>query len=301
MRTLTVLGVLAGGFAALGVLLLDAARRTAHPTFVERVAPYVAATGPTRRRGVLSRTTAVLAQDVSRWLEHLGSSGPSVRRRLAQLGHGTPEAFRIEQLLWGGVGLGVGVLLALGVGLTRGVEPLPLAIAVALLALLGALARDQVLTLQARARTRRIAAELPTVAELLALAVGAGESPAAALDRISRTTQGELPSELTRTLGEVRAGRSLATALAGLAERIALPALTRFTDGIQVAIERGSPLAEVLRAQAADARASARTDLMESGGKREIAMLVPVVTLLLPLTVVFALFPGMSLIQSGLQ
>jgi tight adherence protein C len=52
-----------------------------------------------------------------------------------------------------------------------------------MIAVLGVLSRDTYLTTQVRRRERRLA-ELPTVAELLALAVAAGEGPAAALDRV---------------------------------------------------------------------------------------------------------------------
>ena len=59
-----------------------------------------------------------------------------------------------------------------------------------------------------------------------------------------------------------------------------------------VAVERGTPLAEVLRAQAQDVREEGRRAVMEEGGKKEIAMMIPVVFLVLPITVLFALFPG---------
>jgi tight adherence protein C len=59
-----------------------------------------------------------------------------------------------------------------------------------------------------------------------------------------------------------------------------------------IAVERGTPLAEVLRSQAADVRESTRRALLEAGGRKEIAMLVPVVFFVLPVTVIFALFPG---------
>ena len=64
-----------------------------------------------------------------------------------------------------------------------------------------------------------------------------------------------------------------------------------------MAIQRGTPLGEVLRAQAADARESARQSLIEEGGRREITMMVPVVFLVLPVTVLFAVFPGASMLQ----
>lgn len=57
-------------------------------------------------------------------------------------------------------------------------------------------------------------------------------------------------------------------------------------------LERGTPLAEVLRAQAVDVREAGKRALLEAGGRKEIAMMVPVVFLVLPVTVLFALFPG---------
>ena len=51
----------------------------------------------------------------------------------------------------------------------------------------------------------------------------------------------------------------------------------RFIDGRLVAIERGTPLAEVLRAQAADVREAGKRRLLEAGGRKEIAMMVEIV------------------------
>ena len=59
-----------------------------------------------------------------------------------------------------------------------------------------------------------------------------------------------------------------------------------------VAIERGTPLAEVLRAQATDVREYSKRALLEAGGRKELQMMVPVVFLILPVTVLFALYPG---------
>ncbi len=46
----------------------------------------------------------------------------------------------------------------------------------------------------------------------------------------------------------------------------------------------------MLRAQAVDVREAGKGLLLESAGKREIAMLIPVV-LVLPITLLFVLFP----------
>jgi hypothetical protein len=40
-------------------------------------------------------------------------------------------------------------------------------------------------------------------------------------------------------------------------------------------VERGTPLGEVLRAQAADVREARKRNLLEIGGRKEIAMMIP--------------------------
>ena len=134
--------------------------------------------------------------------------------------------------------------------------------------------------------------EFPTIAELLALAVAAGEGPVGALERVTRLSSGELSGELGRALAEARAGVPLVVALQGIAGRTNLAPLARFVDGVAIAVERGTPLADVLRAQAVDVREAGKRALLEAGGRKEIAMMVPVVFLVLPVTVLFALFPG---------
>ena len=49
---------------------------------------------------------------------------------------------------------------------------------------------------------------------------------------------------------------------------------------------------EVLRAQAQDVRESGRRAVMEEGGRKEIAMMAPVVFFVLPVTILFAFYPG---------
>ena len=101
-------------------------------------------------------------------------------------------------------------------------------------------------------------AEFPTIAELLALAVGAGEGAVGALERVCRLSQRRAVRR-ARPLSGRRAGRRhLPTALQGLADRTGLPSLARFVDGMVVAVERGTPLADVLRAQAQDVRETGR-------------------------------------------
>lgn len=111
---------------------------------------------------------------------------------------------------------------------------------------------------------------------------------------------GELSKEFSRVLADTRAGKPLADALQQFSSRTELGPLVRFVDGLIVAVERGTPLADVLRAQAQDVRDTAKRELMESAGRKEIGMMVPLVFGVLPLTVVFAVFPGLAAISLGL-
>ncbi|MDX6224616.1 MAG: tight adherence protein, partial [Frankiales bacterium] len=181
-------------------------------------------------------------------------------------------------------------LLLLAKGSTA--SPVALLILCLLAGVTGVLLRDRWLTREVARREQRMLAEFPTIAELLALAVTAGEGPVGALERVVRVSRGELALELGRALADARAGATLVQSLERLAARTSLPPLARFVDGVVIAVERGTPLAEVLRAQAGDVREAGKRALLDSGGKKEIAMMVPVVFLVLPVTVLFALYPG---------
>ncbi|HET8601668.1 MAG TPA: type II secretion system F family protein [Segeticoccus sp.] len=246
----------------------------------------------------LRRWAAPALRRAGRWVDLALGGAASVRRRLERAGLPPDvEAFRAEQVLWGTAAGLVGALFASLLWLRRGSSLPSLVILVLCAIAIGVVARDQVLSRAVRRRELRIMNEFPTIAELLALAVTAGEGAPAALDRVARLSTGELSAELSECLARARAGASLPMALQGLADRTGLPTLARFVDGIVVAVERGTPLAEVLRAQAQDAREAGRHAVIEEGGKREIAMMVPVVFLVLPVTVLFAIYPGLSMLR----
>jgi tight adherence protein C len=242
----------------------------------------------------VERLVGPLVRDLARRVDNTIGGASSVRRRLDHAGRDmTVEQFRIEQVIWGLSGLLTGLFLVL-LSAARGTATNPLAFLVisAALAVTGIVVRDRLLTSEVRRRETRMVAEFPTIAELLALAVAAGEGPVGALERVTALSSGELSRELGRALADARSGASVVSALERMAARTSLPALARFVDGMAIAIERGTPLAEVLRAQAADVREEGRRALLEAAGRKEVAMLVPVVFMVLPVSVIFALFPG---------
>jgi tight adherence protein C len=307
-------GMLLGLLGAVGVVLV----LTYAPPFrsvrlVDRLAPYVHDTPPPSRLlgtatepGLLTAVRRVFGPvvgDGARLVDRLLGGRAAVRRRLDALAtDATVDDFRVEQVVWGGLGLlGAAVVATVGSVAAGGLNVLSAGLLCVAGLLGGVLGRDWWLTQQMQRREELLLAEFPVVAELLALAVTAGESPNAAMARVTRLSGGELARELGAALGRARAGVPLVDALQQVADRTSLDPLARFIDGLLVAIERGTPLAEVLRAQAADVREAGKRRLLEAGGRREIAMMVPVVFLVLPVTVLFALFPGLISIVSLAQ
>lgn len=304
-----ILGALIGAIAGTGFWLLAVAWTRRRITLEDRVAPYVRHQSRSSRLlaveahtsfPMLRRILAPIMADTSGWIEKLGSGSSSVARRLGQAGRPVSvEQFRVEQVVWGAAGLAAGLLV--GIALAARGAPLILALLAALIGgLIGVLGRDEELSRAAKRRQRQIVEELPDVAELVALGVAAGATPAAAIERVAHVSSGVLGAELRDLMADVRTGSGFTGALERLASGTASPELARFADAIAVATDRGTPLAEVMRAQAVDLRQNARQRLMEVGGTKEISMMVPVVFLVLPVTVLFALFPGLSVLQVGL-
>ncbi|MFB9767449.1 type II secretion system F family protein [Nocardioides kongjuensis] len=298
-----VTGAVLGLVAALGLALV-ASRAVAirRPRLEDRVLPYVRDLTPARRTttastGAPTTLTLLLGPLLRRaadGVERVVGGAPSVRRRLARSGSAlTLHEFRVQQVQWGlsgfAVAAGYGVLRTW----TRPGAPLPLLLACVGAFACGVLLRDNRLSSQVRRREALMLAEFPTVAELLALSVAAGESPVGALDRVVRRSGGELSREFGELLARIRTGEPVADAFDRLAATTGLSVIARFAHGIAVAIERGTPLADVLHAQAADVREAGRRELIEQASRKEIAMMVPVVFLVLPTTVLFAFWPGL--------
>ena len=301
----TVWGALLGGVAGIGVLLV--ASRIAvlrRPQLAVRVLPYVRDV-PLRdstpaARAVSSSPTSAAAgifgpvlRSAADVVERLLGGSTSVRRRLDRAGlDRTVQEFRIEQVVWGLVGFAaaaaISLLRALG-----GVGGVGSAVVFCALGLaFGVFARDNRLSTQVKNRERQVLTEFPTIAELLALSVAAGESPVSALDRVVRRSHGALSEDLSRVLARVRTGEPVGIAFESLGRSTGLPIVARFATGITVAMERGTPLADVLHAQAADVREAGRRLLIETAARKDIAMMAPVVFFVLPVTILFAFYPG---------
>lgn len=296
------------GFAAGVLSILSALPRWRAASLAVRIGPYVRDVVADARlpRGVLPAAGALPASGRTLWdraryaFERLLGGGESLRQRLAQAGVRTdPSAFRGRQLGWGLAGAGVGAVALTVLALT-GRLSVPTGVMPLLCGVGAAAAYDLQLSARAKARRVRLTDELPTTLEFLALCLSAGEGFLDSLRRVSEVGSGELTAELRHVMLAVGTGSPLADALNEIARRLQLPGLSRVVDQVIAALEHGAPLAAVLHAQASDAREDAKRVLIEQAGRKEILMLLPLVFLILPLSVLFAVYPGLFILRLGI-
>jgi len=153
---------------------------------------------------------------------------------------------------------------------------------------------DRRLTQDVKKRLLAIENEFAPVIEMLTLALSAGETPISSMHRIAERSDGFLAAEFGRVVMEVRGGSPFSSALDAMGARTESVMIRRFVDALITAMLRGAPLIDVLQRHALEARANQRNTLLSIAGKAEISMMIPVVFLILPISVLFALWPSVT-------
>ncbi|MFD2674130.1 type II secretion system F family protein [Gulosibacter bifidus] len=310
------MSVLFGQLLVLGTVLgiglwtcLTCLPQLAKPRLVDKLAPHVIDISENARQHH-NRTSAEplpfagtliqpLIARIQRLLVSVVGGETAIRMRLRQAGSWQPvEQFRMQQAAWAVGGAGMGLVIACLV-----VSRTPSAWNVLVLApiafgISGVGARELLLRTRAAKRMRRITSEFPTVLEFMTLALAAGESVFDAMKRIGDLEHSELAREFAAVIRSIQTGVPTATALRTFSNELGYLPLQRTCDHIITAMERGAPLAEVLQAQAADARVLEKRALLEQAGRNEIRMMFPLVLLILPVTVLFAIYPSFFVLTS---
>ena len=143
--------------------------------------------------------------------------------------------------------------------------------------------------------------ELVNILQMLSIMISAGESPMMALRYISQRSVGYLPNLIKQSFAKYESGNNLTQSLEFIATAAGSSALRRLTNSIQIAIQRGTPILDVLNNQVQSLNKQINLALLKKSGKSEITLLIPVVFLILPVSISFAIWPSVyGLNQAGL-
>lgn len=146
-----------------------------------------------------------------------------------------------------------------------------------------------------KAEIERIELELPQFLEMFHILISSGMSVLSAMKSLSEgKTKSPTREVIARVVFEVEKGRSVERAMDDVIIPRGSDQLRRFSDAVIVGMERGSSMGQSLRSLIAESRNQSKILLLRRAGKAEIALLIPVVFLILPISILFALWPSYS-------
>jgi Flp pilus assembly protein TadB len=155
-------------------------------------------------------------------------------------------------------------------------------------------------TSQEKALWEEFDGELPTQIQLLTVLISSGISPARAIALLSLRSNSISCQKLAEVVQGIEDGESVVEALDKLVQRNQSLVLRRFITSLILGIERGSSLTPILISQVRDSRLASKSETLKRAGKAEIALLIPVVFLILPISILFALWPSYQQLGSFL-
>ena len=142
--------------------------------------------------------------------------------------------------------------------------------------------------------------ELSKMLQMLAIMISAGESSVAALKYISERSSGRLIALIKASLNNYKNTGNLFSTLEYLSSATNSAQVRRLLNAVRVSSERGSPILDTLQNQVRSLNKEIKVNLLNKAGKSEIALLVPVVFLILPTSILFAVWPSIyGLSNSG--
>jgi len=164
-------------------------------------------------------------------------------------------------------------------------------------ALAGLLGLQMWLTSQAERRRQQAIHELPAICDTLALSVLSGTSLGMAIEELIAGSNGVVPSELADAYADYDAGMSLTEALYRAAKQPVHSSASRLYSLLGHAHQSGGRLSEALNELAHDFRADLQRSLTSEGGKKALAMYAPILALMVPVTLLFLIYPTLVSLQ----
>lgn len=141
--------------------------------------------------------------------------------------------------------------------------------------------------------------QLAAVTNAFALLLENGLPVSVAMRWLQLRLSGPWREQFGLVVANLDLGADLVEELGELAKRVPLLELREFCQKLQLSIERGTPSAHQVSQLSESIQHQVIRNLIRRAGQNETKMLIPTIFLILPVTVLFAIFPSLLVLQSG--
>ncbi|MEY4434241.1 MAG: hypothetical protein RIR16_281 [Actinomycetota bacterium] len=141
------------------------------------------------------------------------------------------------------------------------------------------------------------AAELADFLWLTSMVLRSGQNLFAALNYVTQRADGLLAYELRKIVNNLSLGAPFEQEFVELAKRLPDSQISEFSTTTVLSLRRGSSLAAAYGQLSQSIRAEVSAEQVRRAAKNESKMLIPLVFMILPITVAFAVFPSISLMR----
>ena len=170
-------------------------------------------------------------------------------------------------------------------------------------ALLGKIAKRERLSPRiprfAKSNELTLLMEIPEFCSVLWFLISAGHNLEQALRITLSKTSGQVSAEFRAVIQNVDFGGLVQLELENLSQKTKHPCIRELATKLSMASLNGSLLADQLAEFMHSVSKQLRSELLDKAAKSETKMMIPLVFIILPITVIFALYPSVVIIQQS--
>ena len=148
-----------------------------------------------------------------------------------------------------------------------------------------------------RPSNKLLTQQLPDVIDLLCQCLSGGMGYRESFEYVAARSSSSVKLQLQQILDLLASGDSVAIAMLKFEGSAQHPALRELALKLALAEQLGSPVIPALKSLADSTRAAALLELRDQALRRETSMQFPLIFLVLPVTVLFALYPSSQFLQ----
>lgn len=146
-------------------------------------------------------------------------------------------------------------------------------------------------------RQAHFSLEVSDFASVLGLALHNGENPLGALDWVSQRLRGDMGHRLRQAVLAIKTGSSFNIEITALAKERKFAHYGETLDRLARAAQLGTDVSSQVQTLAESSISGHRVQLLSQQSRTELRMLLPLVFMILPTTILFAVYPSLQMLQ----